>query len=290
MALYSSPCKVNLILNILGPRPNGFHDLETLFFPVAVFDQLQVERGGGGFRFTCNTDRVPTGATNLVYRAAMFFFEKTKIQPEGHIHLVKNLPTEAGLGAGSANAAFTLRALNREFDHPLDGEQLRQIAALLGSDVPFFLQDAPAIGRGRGEKLEILGPFAALSGSWIILIKPDFGVSTAWAYKELARYPADQKGRPGRVKELAQALTTGTLAECAPLFYNSLEAPVLPQYPLLAEYQKFLREAGADATLMSGSGSTTFALVSSQRAAEKLVEQFKGRFGTSLWIAMAEVE
>jgi 4-diphosphocytidyl-2-C-methyl-D-erythritol kinase len=289
MALYSSPCKVNLILNILGPRPDGFHDLETLFYPVPIFDQLELESNGGAFRFTCNTDRVPTGPTNLVYRAAMLFFEKAAIQPEGHIHLVKNLPVEAGLGAGSANAAFTLRALNREYDSPLEATQLSQLASLLGSDVPFFLKDAPAIGRGRGEKLERLSSLPALAGKGIILIKPNFGVSTAWAYKELARYPSDQKGRPGRVDELVRALTERTLSESVPLFYNSLEAPVLPQYPLLAEYQKFLRELGADVTLMSGSGSTTFALVSSRDAAERMADRFKERFGSDFWIAIAEM-
>lgn len=276
-------------MNILGHRPDGFHDLETLFYPVPIFDQLELERSGGVFRFTCNTDRVPTGPTNLVYRAAMLFFEKASIQPEGHIHLIKNLPAEAGLGAGSANAAFTLRALNREYDHPLEETQLSQLASLLGSDVPFFLQDAPAIGRGRGEKLEILSSLPALSGKGMILIKPGFGVSTAWAYKELARYPSDQKGRPGRVDELVRSLTEKTLTESAPLFYNSLEAPVLPQYPLLAEYQKFLREHGADVTLMSGSGSTTFALVSGRVAAERLADQFKERFGSDFWVAIAEL-
>jgi 4-diphosphocytidyl-2-C-methyl-D-erythritol kinase len=123
----------------------------------------------------------------------------------------------------------------------------------------------------------------------MILIKPGFGVSTAWAYKELARYPSDQKGRPGRVDELVRSLTEKTLTESAPLFYNSLEAPVLPQYPLLAEYQKFLREHGADVTLMSGSGSTTFALVSGRVAAERLADQFKERFGSDFWVAIAEL-
>lgn len=286
MALYQSPCKINLMLNILGPRPDGFHDLETLFHPVAVCDQLEVSRGGE-FRFTCSTTRVPTGPENLVYRAAMGFFEKASLHPEGHIHLQKNLPSEAGLGGGSANAAITLRALNQEFDSPLTPSELAAIASPLGSDVPFFLTDCPALGRGRGEKLELLEPFAALAGKWILLIKPSFGVSTGWAYKELARYPADQKGRPGRVSEFVEILRTRSLKEAAPSFYNSLEAPVLAEYPLLAEYQKFLREAGADATLMSGSGSTTFALVADQASAESLADQFRGKFGTDFWIAVA---
>ena len=141
------------MLNILGRRPDGFHDLETLFLPVPVYDRIEISREETPFQFTCSTDKIPTGPENLVYRAAMGFFARAQIEPRGKIHLVKNLPSEAGLGGGSANAAVTLKSLNQEFGNPLSANDLHELAAPLGSDVPFFLLDAPAIGRGRGEKL-----------------------------------------------------------------------------------------------------------------------------------------
>lgn len=277
------------MLNILGRRPDGFHDLETLFQHVPVCDQLEIEKGAGVFRFTCSTDCVPTGLENLVYRAAVQFFEKAGISPQGHIHLRKNLPSEAGLGGGSANAGITLRALNKEYDYPLKQSELYAIASGLGSDVPFFLLDGPAIGYGRGEQLQELLPFESLRGVRILLIKPAFGVSTGWAYKTLAQYPEHQKGRLGRVKEFVTQLQTKTLQDVAPFFYNSLEAPVLAAYPIMREYQIFLRDNGADVTLMSGSGSTTFALVQDPKVAEALPELFKSRFGADVWIAIAQL-
>ncbi|MBP5760568.1 MAG: 4-(cytidine 5'-diphospho)-2-C-methyl-D-erythritol kinase [Verrucomicrobia bacterium] len=289
MSEYLSPCKVNLMLNILGRRPDGFHDLETLFLPVPVYDRIEISREETPFQFTCSTDKIPTGPENLVYRAAMGFFARAQIEPRGKIHLVKNLPSEAGLGGGSANAAVTLKSLNQEFGNPLSANDLHELAAPLGSDVPFFLLDAPAIGRGRGEKLIELPRFKVLENVWILLMKPDFGVSTGWAYKALANYPVHQKGRPGRVEEFVEALSSFTLKEAAPLFYNSLEAPVLAEYPILAEYQKFLRENGADVTLMSGSGSTTFALISDPAQAKRLPDLLRERFGGNMWIASAKL-
>ena len=145
-------------------------------------------------------------------------------------------------------------------------EQLAALAAALGSDVAFFLQTKPALATGRGEKIVPLEPFPALRGTALLLIHPGFGVSTAWAYQNLARFPEALNGRPGRAQKLVELLQTGGLAGAAAEFYNSLEAPVLEKYPLLALFQEFLRAHGASVALMSGSGSTTFALVENRRS------------------------
>lgn len=274
------------MLNILGRRSDGFHELETLFHHIPIYDTITLEDLGADFRFTCSSNKIPTGSENLVYRAAMSFFTKAGIKPRGHIHLEKNLPSEAGVGGGSANAAITLRALNAELENILTQEDLHAIAASLGADVAFFLLDGPAIGYGRGERLEPLPPFDCLRGSYALLIKPSFGVSTAWAYKTLKQYPQDLNGRPGRVREFADILRHGTLRDAAPHFYNSLEAPVLAEYPILKDYQTFLCENGADVALMSGSGSTTFALFSDKNAAEKMPALFQERFGVQSWMAL----
>lgn len=281
-----SPCKVNLILNILGKRPDGFHELETVMQPVPVFDTIVCEDGGSGITLACNHPDLPTGSENLVYRAAEKFQKAAGSEAGLRIRLEKRIPLAAGLGGGSGNAATTLRALNELWGHPLGAAQLQELAAELGSDVPFFLQDRPALGLGRGEKVQPLDCFPALRGIWIILIHPGFGVSTPWAYKNLARFPADLNGRPGRAQKLVQALN-GNLEEAAADFCNSLEAPVLKKFPLLEIFQEFLRAHGALVALMSGSGSTTFALARGEEAARGLKDKFTVKFGNFCWVEMA---
>lgn len=278
-----SPCKVNLILNILGKRPDGFHELETVMHPVNLFDELSFERVSSGLQLTCSDPALPTDSSNLVHRAAGLFFQKTEIRDGVRIHLEKKIPMAAGLGGGSGNAATTLLGLNELFGKPLPAKALEDIAASLGSDIPFFLQTKPGLGTGRGEKIQSLDAFPAMRGAAIFLIHPGFGISTPWAYQNLARFPSALNGTPGRAQKLISLLQGSDLRAAGKEFYNSLEAPALEKYPILALFQDFLRENGAAATLMSGSGSTTFALAQSLNAAEQLAEKFKTKFGPANW-------
>jgi len=281
-----SPCKVNLLLNILGRRPDGFHDLESVFHPVNLCDQLSFTRGGTGLELTCDNPALPTGAANLVHRAATTFREAVRINDGVRIHLSKHIPLAAGLGGGSGNAATTLLGLNELFGSPLTTEQLHPLAAALGSDVNFFLQNQPALATGRGEQIEPLTSFPALRGTSLLLIHPGFGISTPWAYQNLARFPVALNGRPGRARQLISLLQSTDLTAAGREFYNALEAPALEKYPVLALYQEFLRAHGAAATLMSGSGSTTFAIFREQSEAEAALERFRPQFGDRGWTAM----
>jgi 4-diphosphocytidyl-2-C-methyl-D-erythritol kinase len=285
----SSPCKVNLLLNILGRRPDGFHELETVMHPVGVCDRLAFSRNAGGVELTCTDPALPVDGKNLVHRAATAFLQAAGISEGARIHLEKKIPLAAGLGGGSGNAAVTLLGLNELFDHPLAAEQLAALAATLGSDVPFFLQNQPALATGRGEKLEPCPPFPAMRGAVFLLIHPGFGISTAWAYQNLARFPEALHGKPGRAQRLLRLLETGGLAAAGAEFYNSLEAPALEKFPLLAIFQEFLRGRGAVAALMSGSGSTTFALAGTRAAAEELEDAVKAKFGATCWTAVVPV-
>lgn len=286
-----SPCKINLLLNILGRRPDGFHDLETLFFPLPLHDRLRFEPAPpeSGLTLTCTHPALSTGPENLVYRAAQSFFTATGLPPAVRIHLDKHLPLAAGLGAGSANAAITLDALNEMHGRPLPPQQLRALAAGLGSDVAFFLQHRPALAFGRGEQIEPLPELVALKNLCVLLVHPGFGVSTAWAYRALANFPQALHGRPGRARALAEALLTGDLHGAAPLFYNALEAPVLRKYPLLEWFQDFLRRRGALITMMSGSGSTTFAFLPHRAAAETALAALKHEYQADFWSAVVEL-
>ncbi len=284
-----SGCKVNLLLNTLGKRADGFHELETVIQPVPLFDELVFARGGEGVQLTCSEPSLPADSTNLVHRAAAAFLETAGIRDGVKIRLEKKIPLAAGLGGGSGNAAITLLGLNELFGQPLPADQLNHLAANLGSDVPFFLQNRPALATGRGEHVTSFEPFPALRGAFILLIHPGFGVSTAWAYQRLSRFPDALNGDTGRAQRLVTRLQTSDLRSAGSAFYNSLEAPVLNKYPLLALFQEFLRENGAAATLMSGSGSTTFALAENESKAETLKEQFVMKFGRTVWTSVVSL-
>lgn len=286
-----SPCKVNLVLNILGRRPDGYHELETLFLPVPVCDQLVLETAPAGIHLTCSHPDLPTDATNLVHRAATAFLDRAGVSSGVAIHLDKRLPLASGIGGGSSNAACTLLGLNELLGRPLALPELHQIAATLGSDVNFFLQNEPALATGRGESIRPTGPFAALRGTAILLFHPGFGIPTPWAFRELARFPDLLQGRPGRASALAERLRTGTDAGAAldGQLFNALETPAFLKYPILILYQEFFRGQGCLGTLMSGSGSTTFALFGSRNAADAAASAFRAEFGETGWLAVADL-
>jgi len=281
-----SPCKVNLLLNILRRRPDGFHELETVLQPVPFCDELHFEMAGSGVTLTCSQATLPTGPENLVHRAATALLAAARLRTGVRIHLEKRIPLAAGLGGGSSNAANTLLGLNQLFGNPIDSSKLTELAAGLGSDVPFFLQNNPALATGRGEHVQPTPPFAALRGVGMLLIHPGFGIPTPWAYQELAKFPAALNGQPGRAARLLEQLNSSDLSAAGREFYNSLEAPALTKHPILALYQEFLRDQGAAAALMSGSGSTTFALAANKDAAAVLREKFLARFGSANWTAV----
>ena len=249
--------------------------------PVGLYDELTFSRCGSSIQLTCNNPDLRTDSANLVYRAAELFLGQAKIKDGIRIDLKKNLPLAAGLGGGSANAAVTLLALNELFGTPVS--DLHGLAAQLGSDVPFFLQSRPALATGRGEKIQPLDFFAALKGKWFLLIYPGFGVRTAWAYKHLE----PTYGKVGRAAELLKSLNQPDLN--AAHLYNSLEAPVLRKHPLLQLFQEFLKENGALATLMSGSGSTTFAICANEPQARELERKTQEKFGP-VWTAAMPVD
>jgi 4-diphosphocytidyl-2-C-methyl-D-erythritol kinase len=278
----NSPCKVNLLLNILGIRSDGFHDLETVLLPVPLHDSITLERSEPGIQLTCSEPSLPVDQRNLVHRAATSFLAALSGSEGVRIHLEKRIPMEAGLGGGSANAATTLLGLNQVFQSPLSFADLTALAAKLGSDVPFFLQSGPALGLGRGEIIQPLPAFAALRGFHIILAHPGFGISTPWAYQQLVHFPKARHGTPGRAARLAELLQKDA-RQAATEFYNSLEAPALLKHPLLALFQEFFRQEGAVGTLMSGSGSSTFALAPDQQTAARILHKFHQRFGDKIW-------
>lgn len=274
-----SPCKINPILNVLPRRFDGFHELESLFLPVPLHDEITIERSSKGIELNCSHPALSPGPDNLVHRAASAFF--TELGEGGaRIQLQKNLPLAAGIGAGSANAAHTLRGLNELYDKPLSAISLHDLAAQLGSDVPFFLQDECALATGRGEEIEPVTPLDSLRGKGLLLVHPGFGVSTPWAYQALAAKPK-LYCQSGQSAEPIEQLRSGDWQA----LQNNLEPGVFAKYTVLPVIKKFLADNGALGALMSGSGSTVFAITEDRPAAEALRAKYHAHFGQAGWSA-----
>ncbi|CAN5316584.1 4-(cytidine 5'-diphospho)-2-C-methyl-D-erythritol kinase [soil metagenome] len=265
-----APAKVNLHLSVLGRRADGFHDIETLMVPISLADEITVTTARGeGTQVTCNIPDVPLGDDNLVAVAARLFAEQTRQNFSTEIHLEKHVPMGAGLGGGSSDAAAVLLALDTLLETHLEVDALEAIAARIGSDVPFFIRQKPAICRGRGERIEpaVLGEKLS-----ILLIKPPFGVNTAWAYKNWA-------GSHSVLPELVQDLGWTTI-------HNSLERPVFEKYLLLPVIKQWLlAQPEVRVAAMSGSGSTMFAILKAGASPTVLEARSREVFGDSLWTA-----
>ena len=272
-----SPCKINLYLNILFKRDDGFHELESIFQPIPIFDEITVLKGDAGIQLTCNNPKLSAGSDNLVWKAAEAFMKKLKVKGV-KIQLKKNLPLSAGIGAGSSNAAYTLRGLNELYDFPLGENELKQMAIDLGCGLPFFLQDGPAVVLGRGEKVEIERPFEALQGRGVLLIHPGFGVSTPWAYR-LLNMSNETSGEERQIEAALDSLRKGKFS----CLFNSFEKPIFEKHLILSVLKKFLLRHGAIGALMSGSGSTTFAVTEDVLVAESLRSKFHQEFGQAWW-------
>ncbi len=272
---FLAPAKVNLSLRVLRRRDDGFHEIESLMCPVSIFDTLDISlRDEGGLEFVRDDPTLPAGDDNLVVRAAKLFCASRGLEPRLRIALTKRIPHGAGLGGGSSDAATTLLALNRLFETQLSREALAAIAAELGSDVPFFIYQSAAIIRGRGERVDpVEFPYALP----LLLLKPEFGVPTPRAYQRWR----DSREIPG-VRYDAQAFSWGELV-------NDLERPVFEKYLFLADLKSWLlaqpEVAGA---LLSGSGSTVFAILRDSAAAPTLRDRVAGEFGSNLWCHLGE--
>jgi 4-diphosphocytidyl-2-C-methyl-D-erythritol kinase len=265
-----APAKINLFFKILRRRADGFHEVETLMAPISLSDELTIEPNESGLVFSSDDPSLPDGEENLAVRAARAFFHEMQKEARVRITLHKKIPHGAGLGGGSSDAATTLLGLNELYDGPIPATRLTSIAARIGSDVPFFLTQGPARCRGRGEVVEPLGPLPELH---LLLLKPQFGVATSWAYQRWR----DSLELPG-VDYAAQQL--GELA-----LRNDLERPVFEKHIFLARMKGWLREQPEVAgVLMSGSGSTVFAVLRDPVEGEALAERARSALDPKLWI------
>lgn len=263
--------KINLFLEVIGKRPDGYHDLHSCMQTVGLCDTISAEIVDGSDKteilLTCSDSTLSCDEKNLAYRAAAAYLEKAKVEGVRiKMHVEKRIPLSAGLGGGSADAASVLRLLNRHFENKLTHDELCELGAKLGADVPFCLMGGTCRCEGIGEMLE---PVRTLPDYTVLIAKADGGVSTPEAFalldKKYGNYISYEARDPARIYA---ALACGNVQALASSVYNSFEDVILPIHPDAAKIKSFIKASGAVTALMSGSGPSVFGIFVSDVRAE----------------------
>ena len=267
-----SPAKINFGLNIVSKRDDGFHNIETIFYPVELHDVLTFENAET-FSFTCNNDLILNDENNLVIKAVRLIEQLVHQKVNVSITLEKNIPIGAGLGGGSSNAAQTLLSINEFFNLQIKEEKLKEFALQLGSDVPFFLHPVPAFATSRGEIVSLIN-FEITKP--ILLVNPGIHISTQWAYHNIT---------PRKPEVSLSTMFSNASSDLSSLngrVNNDFESIAFATYPQLAEIKKQMFELNAEFSLMSGSGSTMFGIFPDDNSAQNALHYFSKTYYTYL--------
>ena len=262
MVTIKANAKINLTLDILGKRRDGYHEVEMVMQSVALYDTVRMERKQAGISLQMDTKEILADETNLAWKAARLFFDVYKIQEGVFIEIKKRIPVAAGLAGGSADAAGVLIGMNRLFGKGLTEKDLCSLGEQIGSDVPFCIEGGTMLATGRGEILHRLPDLPPL---FVVLAKPPVSVSTAWAYRNY-----DEAGALHHpdTKAMIAALSEGHVDNVASCLVNVLEEVTQKKYTIIETYKRLLMKNGAMASLMSGSGPTVFALAKTKTDAD----------------------
>lgn len=261
--------KINLALDVLYKRPDGYHEVAMVMQAVSLADTITLTSHPGDIVLNVNIPGLPSDASNLAYRAAALLKEYAGIQQGVLITLDKRIPLAAGLAGGSADAAAVLKGLNNLWELNLSLDKLSKLAAKLGSDVPFCLYNGTMLATGRGE---LLSPLSPLPKCYVILAKPAVEVPTAWVYQE---FKADRVQVRPDIAAMSKFLEQGSIDGVAGKLANVLESVTIPAHPEIAKIKESMLKYGAMAALMSGSGPTVFGLAGCQKQAEVIANQLK---------------
>ena len=257
------PAKINLSLDVIGKRADGYHELRMIMQTVDICDLITVSLSDNG-NITVYSDNknVPLGEDNIVYKAAKLFFEKLGKTFGAEIEIKKNIPMGAGMAGGSADAAGTLKALNILTNKPFSDEELEVMGKNIGADVPFCIRGGCCLCEGIGE---VLTPLPEMKGVYLAVAKPEFSVSTPWVYKNLKL--SEESVHP-ETDKLIRALEFGEYEAFNKFSGNTLESVTAGEYPEIAEYENLMKENGAFFSMMTGSGPTVFGLFKDKKNAD----------------------
>ncbi len=270
--------KINLALDVLGKRSDGYHQVEMIMQTVSLSDTVTLTEIPGEIKVTASDVRLPCNSDNLAYRAAALLRDTLHIDNGVAIHLKKRIPIAAGLAGGSSNAAAVLKGLNQLWQLSLSTEQLMELGAKLGSDVPFCISGGTMRAYGRGELLEAL---PVMPKAFVVLAKPFVGVSTAWVYRN---YRTELVKQHPDIPAMITCLGQGDYDGIASRLCNVLESVTIPAYPAVAQIKRLMTGYGA-ASLMSGSGPTVFGLVSSRKQAEQIETMLRNEVKAQVFVA-----
>ncbi len=263
--------KINLTLDILAKRPDGYHELETIMQTIELHDVLVIEETRRGITVTTNHPLLSDAKSNVAYRAVGLLMNTFKINKGVKIQICKNIPVAAGLAGGSTDAAAVLRGLNHLWDLGISKEELANKASLLGSDVPFCIRGGTALAKGRGEILSTLPDIPEI---WLILAKPPIEVSTAEIYQN---YDSEKVDRRPKTKAMMAAIQTGNVNAIIKNLENVLESVTLRRYPVVLQLKQVMEKCGVCRALMSGSGPTVFGIADSRAEAERIAIRLRNK-------------
>ncbi|SHG42722.1 4-diphosphocytidyl-2-C-methyl-D-erythritol kinase [Thermosyntropha lipolytica DSM 11003] len=267
-----APAKVNLFLDIKGKRDDGYHEIQTVMHLIDLKDEIRISLRDEGIRVRCSEPFIPQGSENLAYKAAAIFSEKCGIRKGVEIYIDKKIPAGAGLGGGSSDAAAVLKGLNNLLACNVPHEELALWAAEIGSDVPFFIWERTALAEGRGE---LISPLKRENLLHMLLVKPDFSVSTPEAYRNFKK---EEVKMSRDLKAFLAAWENYDIISIAENMINVLEMPVIKLYPEIAGIKDDLKRAGALNALMSGSGSAVFGIFREEKEALRAYSFLQGKY------------
>ncbi|MGN0164802.1 MAG: 4-(cytidine 5'-diphospho)-2-C-methyl-D-erythritol kinase [Lachnospiraceae bacterium] len=272
--------KINLVLDVTGERPNGYHEVRMIMQNINLYDRLTLKQiVKNEVILSAGTAPVPVGNDNLICKACNIFFEETGISSGVFINLDKRIPVAAGMAGGSADAAAALQGLNELFDTGLSIEQLCEMGVKLGADVPFCIMGGTVLAEGIGE---VLTPLSPAPDCHLLIVKPPVGISTKLVYDKLA--PADMLDHPDTDAMLV-AIKNGSIKDVAANLGNVLESVTIRELPFIDDIKKEMVEMGALGALMSGSGTTVFGIFDSKPKAEAAFYKFKaGEYGKQTYL------
>ncbi|WP_240377893.1 4-(cytidine 5'-diphospho)-2-C-methyl-D-erythritol kinase [Bacillus piscicola] len=266
-----APAKINLALEVLHKRNDGYHEVKMVMTQVDLADRIDMEhRNDTLIRVEMSEGFLPVDQRNLVYQAASLLQERYNVHQGASIYVHKNIPVAAGLAGGSSDAAATLKGLNEVWRLGLSSEELAALGSEIGSDVAFCVHGGTAIASGRGEIIE---PIASPPPSWVILAKPPIGVSTREVYRRLSASSASDGSRTER---MARAISEQNYHAMCDRLYNSLEDVTMAMHPEVRRIKERMIASGADAALMSGSGPTVFGLVKKESRVPRVYNALRG--------------
>lgn len=265
--------KVNLVLDVLRRRPDGYHDVKMIMQNLDIYDELTFtvdeSKQERSITISTNKEDIPTDSRNLIYKAIELMFDEFNIEATIHVHLEKNIPVEAGMAGGSTDCAATLKAVNELFDLHLDVQKLMKFGVKLGADVPYCILGKTALSEGIGE---VLTPVNPLPPCYVLVVKPPIGVSTKMVYTNLR---ANELSSHPDVDGMVVALEKGDLEKVTSYMENVLETVTVKLYPEIEEIKTIMKEQGALNSLMSGSGPTVFGIYRDEDVAKKAASYIK---------------